>query len=171
MASSGGNRIKFGIDFQVNKSGIQQVKKSLQEIQNIKPLDVSISATKLRDIQKEAKKVEQALTAAFSVKLNTLNMQTFNAKLKQSKTNLDQFYQKVSQLGATGRASFNNLATSLTTTNTHLRQSAGLLQQMGTTMLNTVKWGIASSVMNTFTSSVQQAFQYVKSLDSALSEF
>ena len=37
-------------------------------------------------------------------------------------------------------------------------------------MANTVKWGIASSIMNNFTNSVQQAFQYVKSLDSALTD-
>jgi hypothetical protein len=36
--------------------------------------------------------------------------------------------------------------------------------------MNTVKWGIASSVMNSFTGSVQQAFSYVKSLDSALND-
>jgi len=41
---------------------------------------------------------------------------------------------------------------------------------MGTTMMNTVKWGVASSVFNSITNSVQQAFQYVKSLDSALTD-
>jgi hypothetical protein len=41
---------------------------------------------------------------------------------------------------------------------------------MGETMVNTVKWGIASSVMNSFTNSVQQAFQYAKSLDGALTD-
>jgi len=41
---------------------------------------------------------------------------------------------------------------------------------MGTTMMNTVKWGIASSIFNNITSSVQQAFTYVKSLDSALTD-
>jgi len=37
-------------------------------------------------------------------------------------------------------------------------------------MMNTVKWGIASSVMNNFTSSVRQAFDYVKALDSSLND-
>jgi len=37
-------------------------------------------------------------------------------------------------------------------------------------MANTVKWGIASSIMNSFSGSVRQAFQYVKSLDSALND-
>jgi len=35
-------------------------------------------------------------------------------------------------------------------------------------MVNTVKWGIASSVMNTFTSSVQNAFTYVENLEKSL---
>jgi len=37
-------------------------------------------------------------------------------------------------------------------------------------MMNTVKWGIASSVMNTFTQSVRQSVEYVKNLDSALTD-
>jgi hypothetical protein len=41
---------------------------------------------------------------------------------------------------------------------------------MGETMANTVKWGVASSIMNNFSNSVQQAFNYVKSLDSALTD-
>ena len=36
---------------------------------------------------------------------------------------------------------------------------------MGTTMVNTIKWGVASSIMNTFSSSVQGAFKYVESLN------
>jgi len=37
-------------------------------------------------------------------------------------------------------------------------------------MMNTVKWGIASSVMNTFTGSIQNAYNYVKVLDSSLTD-
>jgi hypothetical protein len=56
------------------------------------------------------------------------------------------------------------MATSVLTTNLQLKETRSLIDEMGTTMMNTVKWGIASSVMNTFTGSVRQAFQYVKSL-------
>jgi hypothetical protein len=56
------------------------------------------------------------------------------------------------------------MASSVLTTNLQLKETHSILNDMGTTMMNTVKWGIASSVMNTFTGSVQQAFQYVKSL-------
>jgi len=37
-------------------------------------------------------------------------------------------------------------------------------------MMNTVRWGITSSIMNQFTSSVRDAFSYVQSLDSALTD-
>ncbi|MBR4261636.1 MAG: hypothetical protein IKQ33_06805 [Clostridia bacterium] len=39
---------------------------------------------------------------------------------------------------------------------------------MGDTMVKTVKWGIASSIMNSFSSSVQGAFNYVQSLEKSL---
>jgi len=37
-------------------------------------------------------------------------------------------------------------------------------------MANTVKWGIASSIMNQFTGAVKNAFSYVQSLDAALTD-
>jgi TP901 family phage tail tape measure protein len=41
---------------------------------------------------------------------------------------------------------------------------------MATTMGNTIKWGISSSIMNNFTGSVQKAYGYVKNLDSSLND-
>jgi len=35
-------------------------------------------------------------------------------------------------------------------------------------MVNTIKWGVASSIMNSFASSVQGAFTYVESLEKSL---
>jgi hypothetical protein len=51
-----------------------------------------------------------------------------------------------------------------------LKQTNSLLDSMGKTMINTVKWGIASSVMNSFTGSIQNAYNYIKVLDSSLTD-
>jgi len=39
---------------------------------------------------------------------------------------------------------------------------------MATSMANTVKWGITSSIFNNITSSIQQAYYYAKDLDTSL---
>jgi hypothetical protein len=44
------------------------------------------------------------------------------------------------------------------------------LSSMGTTLLNTIKWSISSSVINAFTSSIQEAVTHAKNLNTALNE-
>ena len=166
----GQNRIDIGVHFNADKSSLDSVKKSLQDLQNIKLSNFSGTQQELQQIKNRAAQVEAAFTKAFNVKLNSMNVQEFYKQLGLADNKLDEIYADFSKVGAQGRAAFNQVASSLTTTNTQLRQSAGLLQNMGTTMMNTIKWGIASSVMNSFTNSVQQAFQYVKGLDSALTD-
>jgi len=53
------------------------------------------------------------------------------------------------------------MATEVLTTNLKLKETNHLVQSMGKTMINTVKWGVASSIMNSFTGSVKGAFTYV----------
>jgi hypothetical protein len=72
--------------------------------------------------------------------------------------------------GSSGVAAYNKVASSILGTNLQLKQSNKLLDEMATTMANTVKWGVASSIMNTFSGSVQQAYGYVKSLDTSLND-
>lgn len=164
----GNNRIDFGVHFNTDKSSLEDVKKSLQALQNIKLADFKGSREELVQIKTEALKVQAALTKAFNVKIGSINIQKFRNELKG--LNLDKLYTDFSRLGSQGQVAFSKMAASLMTTNLQLKETHSLINSMGTTMMNTVKWGIASSVMNNFTQSVSQAFQYVKSLDSALTD-
>ena len=166
----GQNKIQFGVHFNADKASLQDVKKALQDIQNIKPANFSGTKSDLMDIKRQALKVEDALERAFNPKLNSTNIQTFNQVLRSSGSSIDIVYQKFSKLGPEGQVAFSKMASSVLTTNIQLKQTHSLLQSMGTTMMNTVKWGIASSIFNNITQSVSQAFDYVKALDSALTD-
>jgi hypothetical protein len=41
---------------------------------------------------------------------------------------------------------------------------------MGTTLFNSIKWTISSSLVNNFTGSIQRAWGFTKSLDSSLND-
>jgi len=62
------------------------------------------------------------------------------------------------------------MSTSILTTNLNLKQTSNFIQNMGTTLMNTAKWTVASGAIRAFTSSISQAFSYVKSLDSSLND-
>ena len=178
MANSNGGRINFQVGYNVDQNSINQVKKSLQDLQNIKFSNFKQSfkgttTQALKDfnqIKKVAGQVQAALDKAFNVNLNSLNSKTFMQDLNNMKGGIQGVYDTFAKAGTQGQIAFNNITRSVLTTNLQLKQTKSLVNSMGETMANTVKWGIASSIMNNFTNSVQQAFQYVKGLDSALTD-
>lgn len=173
--ANGGN-IRYSVNFDVNKTGLNEIKASLQEIQKLTAQDLmkinntslSVAQQDLEKLKVSVKQLDGALDKAFNSDLGTLNVSKFNQELK--KLNLNQIYKDFSNAGAAGQAAFRNTTTQILTTNMQLKQTHSLLDNMATTMANTVKWGVASSVMNSFTGSVQQAYGYVKSLDSSLND-
>ena len=167
-----GNKIQFGVDFQVDSKGLNSVKASLQEIQKLTVKDListdgmSDAQARLREIKGTAAEVENALEKCFNTDLGTLNVQKFNKELKN--LNVDKIYKDLSSVGTAGTSAFRNLATEVLTTNVQLKKSHELLDSMAVSMKNTIKWGITSSMMNSFTGSIQKAYGYVKNLDSSL---
>ena len=171
------NQIRFDVNFNAKKESLDALKKSLQDIQKIttseymnlnKGLKAQEAQQELRQIQSTITQVEQALKNAFNSELGTLNIAKFNQELKS--LDLNTVYNQMSKLGAAGTTAFRNLATEALTANTRLKQTHSLLDSMAETMGNTIKWGIASSIMNKFTGSVQEAYGYVKNLDSSLND-
>ena len=168
--------IQLSVGFNVDKTAINQLKTSLQEIQRMTQHDLNLddslnakqAAIDLEAVKKTAKEVENALDKAFNKNLGTLNVSKFNQSLKQ--LDLQKIYTQFNSIGSVGQAAFRNMTTEILTTNLQLKQSHKFLNEIATTMGNTIKWGMASSIMNSFSGSIQQAYGYVKALDSSLND-
>ena len=170
MANSNGGRINFQVGYNVDQNSVNQVRKSLQDLQKIKIADFKGTDEQLQQVKKTASQVEKALINAFNPSLNSINIQEFNSILSKTDRTVNTIYSDFSKAGAVGREAFTQMTSSIVTTNAKLTETKTIISAMGETMANTVRWGITSSIMNSFTNSVQQAFSYVKSLDSALTD-
>lgn len=172
------NQIRYQVGFDVQQNNLNQLKASLQDLQKLKISDImkindtdAASATSaLNKIKEEAGKAEDALKQAFNTKLNTVNIETFNQSLKQSGTSIEQVYQAFRAAGSTGEVAFRSLSSSVLSTNIQLKETHSILDKMATTLANTVKWNAASAAVNGLTRSVEQAWGYVKSLDTSLND-
>lgn len=172
------NRIQYQVDFNVNQSGLKQLRSSLQSLQKVKfsdlmkinNTDINAARKTFLSINEDVEKVGVALTKAFNTKLNTVNIETFNQELNKSGLTMEQVYSSFSRGGAAGEAAFRQLTAQVLNTNTQLRQSQTLLDKMAVTLGNSIKWNISSSLVNSFTRSIQQAWGYAKSLDTALND-
>ena len=170
-------RIDIDVGLKVDKTGLNQIKSSLQEIKNLTAqdlmkigghTDIQKAEQELKSLKASISQIDGALEKAFNTDLGTLNVSKFNQALKGM--NLNQVYKDFSAAGAAGQTAFRNVTSQILTTNMQLKQTHNFLNNMATTMANTVKWGVASSVMNNFTGSVQKAYGYVKSLNTSLND-
>lgn len=167
------NQITFGVGFKVDESGLKTLRSQLQEIQRLTAKDLTLqfgdqATDQLAKTKAAAARVEQALNKAFNTRLNSLNITQFNKELEKSGYTSRTLAQELAAAGSTGVRAFNDIAAKSLTLNTQLKQSSGFLAKMGETLTNTIRWNIASSAVNAFTSSIQGAFNYVESLDRSL---
>lgn len=178
MATKAGD-ITFGVGFQVDKTGLQQIQQQLQQLQSgLKTNDIakinnqSLDQAKktLTQIQSTAIDVEKAMNKAFNPKLGTLNLSKFQAELKDSDRTIEEIYRTFNMAGAAGQAAFRGVATQALTANVQLKEHNKLLLDMGKTLANSFKYTISYGVINNLTGAIQSAFQYSKSLDSSLND-
>ena len=172
-----GSQITFGVGFNVNEAGLSKLKQSLQEIQKMTAKDAFATGnfSSLQAANKElavakasAQQLQNALLKAFNPQLGTTNLSKFSAELQ--KINVGQLASQMNNLGATGQAAFLNLTKHALSLQAPLKQNYTLLTKIGQTLANTIKWNVASSAVNAFTGSIQSAFNYVKALDSSLTD-
>ena len=111
-----GNQITFGVGFNVNESGLNKLKQSLQEIQKMTAKEAFATGnfSSLQAANKElaaakasAQQLQNALLKAFNPQLGTTNLSKFSAELQ--KINVGQLASQMNNLGATGQAAFLNL--------------------------------------------------------------
>lgn len=171
------NQINFKVGYTVDKTGLNELKNNLQQIQKMtsseyislnKSLDIQAANAQLQQTKQTAKELESALTKSFNAKLGTYNVTQFNNELKKSGKSINDIYFDLTSAGAAGQSAFRKMNTEILTTNLQLKESHSILDNMARTMGNTIKWGISSSIMNSFTGAVQKAYGYVKNLDESL---
>lgn len=178
-------RIGFGVDFNVNKASLDQVKKSLQELKNMSKdqieaaggsiLPMSDGAIKswkndLGAMRKELDALDKAMEDAFNPKLGTYQLDKFNASLKESGTSAERVFQTVNAYGNAGSGALLNMTTQMLATDRAAKQVHSTFQKLGDTMMNTIRWSITSSAINMVTGAIQSAYHYAVDLDKSLND-
>ena len=170
--------IQIGINYTVNQQSLNNFKKSLESIRNLKFSDMlkinpNLTGMKqaqqeLLSIRKDAAIVEGALEKAFNPKIGSVNLSKFNQELKKENKSIKDIYNSFNKAGTAGKQAFTGLTTTLMTTTVPLKQTHKLLNEMATTLTNNLRWNIAAGAINRLTGSIQEAYGYVKALDSSL---
>lgn len=165
-------KIKFSAE--TNRQSFQQLQKELDKIQesyvqHMNPQKNPL-ANEFKEAAVQAEKLSSAMAASYNSKLNTYNLDTLNSKLKESGTSLSNVVNKFNQIGGSGQNALLSLTSALPNVNLQLNTTKTIFDKIGEGLLKTFSWSIYSSVINNLSSGIQQAYGYVKALDSSLND-
>lgn len=154
------------------------VKSQIQDLQNqLKKLSSGIGANTQLPITKEIQEARIAadelkvhLEKAINTKTGALDFTKLNQSIQQSGTSLQAYGQKLQSLGSEGQQAFSSLAKAIANSEIPLKRSSALLDEFATTMKNTIRWQLSSSMMHGFVESIQSAYNYAQSLDRSLTD-
>lgn len=164
------NQIKIGVGFNVDKAGLNELQESLKQITIAAEAPGNKLNSNLQEASRTAQVISDALKKAYNADLGTTNISKFSQELKKNNLTIEQARIGLSKAGIQGSNAFYLLGSQILKTNVQLKESNKLLDSMATSMANTVKWGITSSIFNNISGSIQKAYGYAKNLDSSLND-
>ena len=167
------NSVKVNLQFNANTSqaqaAITNLNKSLQSLYKAQQ-SANFSDLNLNKAVESAKELESHLSKAFNTSTNKLDLTAFSQSLAKSGTSLQTLNQNLLNAGASGQKVFLSLAQSIAQSEVPLKQVNQTLQNFGTTLKNTVKWEISSSMVHSLESALSGAISYAKDLNSSLND-
>ena len=163
----------------VNLAMTADTSKAKMELQALqKQLDNLMMSAQRKDsslgLSSEIQKATQ-MAAQLKVQLESatsstgkLDLTKFNEGLQKSGLKLSDYRAALSSLGPEGSQAFSKLASSIMQAEVPLRRSNALLSNFATTLKNTARWQISSSVLHGFMGALQGAYGYAQDLNESL---
>ena len=173
-----GGRIDYTVGFKADLSGLNSVRSGLKEIQNLTAQDYMIrfsttnslqqAERELETLKAQVAQIEVAYTKSFDSKLGVLNIQTLDKELNKAGIRSQNLFNTLAKVGQENV--FNKMIEQATTANYKLKQTNDFLEDIGHTVTSTIRWGIASRLMNEMVGSIKGSFGYIKDLDTSLND-
>ena len=115
----------------------------------------------------EVAKLQSMLDASKNA-FGGLDLGKFNQSLKQNGIEITDYAKTLSSLGPAGDQAFAKLARSIVQAEIPLKRTSRLLSEFKTTLMNTTRWQISSSIVHGFMGALQGAYRYAQDLNESL---
>lgn len=159
--------IQINADATRAKKEIADLLKSLKAVGTMN-LDKLGLDTQIREASVAADELAIHLKNATNVNTGKLNLVEFNKSIEASGRSMSQLITTLAQGGNVGQQAFRQLTAAIANTQVPIKQTNTLLNNMMTTLKNTVKWELSSAAVHSLESALSGAVSYVEDLNTSL---
>lgn len=166
MAKQLNVNLAFNADTAKAKAEIKSLQQDLYKIMNASGGN-SMSAG-MKEASAAAKELSYHLNQAYNTTTGNIDLSKLNASLKKSSTNVTELSNRLLQAGSSGQSAFISLAQAISKADYPMFKLNSRLAEMWTTLKNTARWQLSSSMLHGFMGAVQKATSYAQDLDESL---
>lgn len=166
------SNINVNINFKANteaaKNNINSLQSLLTQITQTK--NIGLDSNALGQAKASAQELQMHLENAVNVNTGKLDLGKFNASLKAAGSDLTTLSANLRNVGPVGQQAFMKLASAIASAQTPMLNISNAIAQFGKTLVNTVKWQLASNLIHGVQGALQAAVSHAKDLNSALND-
>ena len=160
--------LAFTADMKQARTELQNLQSQLTQLANT---PVSLKGALTQEIvsaSNAAAELKVHLEQAMNAQTGNLDFSKLNQSIQKSGISLQEYGDQLKSLGPAGMNAFQSLAQSVAKAEIPLRRSNTLITEFWTTLKNTARWQISSSILHGFMGALQSAFGYAEDLNESL---
>ena len=171
MAKQLNVNLAFTADTTQAAKQIQNLQTTLNQLTLNASLNNKLGLNKeLTEATNQVTKLKSILSTSTDKDTGLLNFKTFNAEIKKSGINVEQYAKSLNKLGPDGAKAFSQLSAAVSNANLSFNKANGLMSELWTTMKNTLRWQLTSSALHSFIGGLEQAYGYAQDLNKSLTD-
>ena len=160
--------LRFNADVSQAVTNLKNLQQSLTAISATPvPIGGKISS-ELQTAINSAKELQFHLSNAFNINTGNLNLNKLNSSLKASGQSLSTLSSGLLGAGMKGEQAFIDIQRAVTTANVQISQASTLMGNFLTTLKNTARWQLSSTLLHGFMSAMTSTISYAQDLDESL---
>lgn len=169
MAKQLNINLAFTADTEKAKMQLQDLQNTLNSVINFSGMPKNFTITKeITEASMAAAQLKINLENATNINTGKLDLGKFVASMKSSQMSLEKYQSVLLSLGPQGERAFVQLANSISDAEMPLRSTSTLVSNLWTTLKNTARWQISSSVLHGFMGTLSSAYNYAQDLNESL---
>lgn len=147
------------------QSQFQALQTTLSKISNTQ---VVVQGGSIDTAVQSAKLLNEHLSRAVNVNTGRIDFSALTTSLKAANTDLITLSNNLLSMGPKGQQAFSQIAGAVARAELYTKKTNTALQKMGITLMNTLKWQVASSLIHGVVGAFQSAIGHIEKLDKAL---
>ena len=168
MAKQLNVNLAFTADTGKARAQLQELQGQLNNILKMPSTKLSLTSD-IKEAIAATAELQVQLQKATNTNTGNLDFSKFNQALKSSGHSLNEYGQQLQKLGPTGQQAFLTLTKSIATAEIPIKRTNILMKEFATTLANTARWQLSSSILHGFMGAVQGAYGYAQDLNESLS--